>query len=195
MLPKSRTIFLPVFPRFNTLRPSSLLQIRCLWENRETAGCMQTWISKRLMARLIEYRRVIKRRDSPPRHSNQKRNIQFVARISNSTFMLDRQNSKTRENPAPEPEPEEKRNETCCRFALSPDSIFISMMKRQYLSRWIKGGGKRRKKREKYNTLSVFDTIATECRWNVIQCKPTYLLPLRPPPRHWARLGIVQPEA
>lgn len=195
-----------LFPRFNTLRPSSLLQIRCLRENRETAGCMQTWISKRLMARLIEYRRVIndeilslavriKRENIPETRSP---NFKFHVHTRSTKF------KNLSENPVPEPEEKRKTRLVVVvslfleRFDLllfyNKFPLFISMMKRQYLS-----CGKKKREREKKNTTSL--CLRYYCHGVQMECHSvqTYLPfpPLPPPPPSTldAAGGIVQPEA
>lgn len=188
-----------------------------MWENRETAGCMQTWISKRLMARLIEYRRVINgtRWDSLPRNQvrikkhpwisnlfplsklhptitlvetylplkilplnlNLKRGERRDARLSLSLFSL--------------------RDSIFLLFYKFPLFIFSfrrMKMKRQYLSMNKRGERERgrRKKEEKYTPDSLSSILLP--RGARVECHSVQTYP-PPSPRHWARLGIVQPEA
>lgn len=84
-------------------------------------------------------------------------------------------------------------------FYKFPLSFFFRRMKmkRQYLSMNKRGevvkGDKKKKKRKKNTTPDTLSSILLP-RVVQVECHSVQTYPL-PLPRHWARLGIVQPEA
>lgn len=158
-----------------------------MWENRETAGCMQTWISKRLMARLIEYRRVINgtRWDSLPRNQVWIKKHPWISNLFplsklHPTITLVETYLPLKILPLNLNLKRGERRDARLSLSLFSlrDSIFLLFykfplfifsfrrmkMKRQYLSMNKRGErerGRRKKRRKIHARLSVFDTIAT----------------------------------